>query len=359
MKQLSPYADDPEGITLPSIYDPAPADDDPWAPPGLREEEGDFPSLPRADRSPLLDPAVWRKAQGACAVELARAAMAVGRLDALVATMGQGAIARLALSETTELLWTSGMPVPADELARDLAEARAGTDLLALQQGRWAVRRLAGQGDTAELRSFLGLHRVQPEDEPPDALGSRLQGEDFDAEARGFQETMAGMQDLHPIARGAFARAAWALTDLSRDDDLLEGAVWSARIMAADCLALPFVPLGRAGRRILRRGGPPEDRLRDHCAAVTEAATAARQDLVRLQGWAERAAQMTAAIKGDNPGKIIAALMKHPQALTATIETAAGISRDTAERLLARMQAMGLVREITGTRRFRIWSANP
>ncbi len=39
------------------------------------------------------------------------------------------------------------------------------------------------------------------------------------------------------------------------------------------------------------------------------------------------------------------------------IEQAAGISRDTAERLLARMQDMGLVREITGASRFRIWAA--
>ncbi|MBA4491575.1 hypothetical protein [Paracoccus sp. S1E-3] len=351
-----------EGVSLPSIYDPAPPNDDPRAPPEFDDDgEGDFPPLPHADRRPLIDPSAWRKAQGDCALELARAAMAVGRLDALVAAMGpgmgQGAIARLALSETTELLWTAGTPVPADELARDLAEARAGTDLAALQQGRWAMRRLAGQGDTTDLRSFLGLHRVQSDDAPRDALGLRLQGEDFDAEARGFQERMAGMQDLHPIAQGAFARTAWALTDLSPEGDLLEGAAWSARTMAADCLTLPFAPLGRAGRRVLRRGGPPEARLRDHCVAVTDAATASRQDLLRLQGWAERAARMTAAIKGYDPGKIIAALITHPQALTATIETTAGISRDTAERLLTRMQAMGLVREITGTRRFRIWSA--
>ena len=33
------------------------------------------------------------------------------------------------------------------------------------------------------------------------------------------------------------------------------------------------------------------------------------------------------------------------------------ISRDTAERLLARLERMGLVREATGTRRFRLWAA--
>lgn len=42
---------------------------------------------------------------------------------------------------------------------------------------------------------------------------------------------------------------------------------------------------------------------------------------------------------------------------TAMVATAAGSSRDTAERLLARMAASGLVRELTGARRFRLWAA--
>ena len=39
------------------------------------------------------------------------------------------------------------------------------------------------------------------------------------------------------------------------------------------------------------------------------------------------------------------------------IEARAGISRDTAERLLARLRDLGLAREVTGGRRFRLWAA--
>lgn len=38
-------------------------------------------------------------------------------------------------------------------------------------------------------------------------------------------------------------------------------------------------------------------------------------------------------------------------------EECAGISRMTAERLLARMQEMVLIREVTGSRWFRVWRA--
>lgn len=343
-----------------SIYDPEPQGDDPWAP-AWEIDDPALPPLPRADRTPLLDPQAWRAGQGDCAAALASAAMAVGQLDALVVAMGQGAVARLAAMETEALLWAAGTPVAADELARDLLDARAGTDIEALQKARWAIRRLSGQGDLIDLRRFLGLHlrsdgrRVES---PADrGFFARLSDQDFDEAAAELLRDMNGQGALHPIARGAWARTAWTLADLSPEGDVIEAAVWAARVMAEGCTALPFVPLGRAWRRVRQYSGSPVDRLHEHFSAVREGATAARQALLRLQTWVGRATAMTAPIKGDSPAKVIAALTVNPQALTATIEREAGISRDTAERMLVRMQSMGLVREVTGTKRFRVWSA--
>ena len=121
-------------------------------------------------------------------------------------TAGELREAAHALNLADPRFWGGGHGVPADELARDLAEARAGTDLLALQQGRWAVRRLAGQGDTAELRSFLGLHRVQPEDLRPSDITARL----------GAPWIPAGDVEGHGVLRGQLHvadRGAAALGD--------------------------------------------------------------------------------------------------------------------------------------------------
>lgn len=289
-------------------------------------------------------------AEARCAGDLARAAMAVGRLDECVAAMGQGAAARLALREVEAMLWAAGTPLAAEEIGRDLADARAGADLGAMRAARWALRRLEGQGALDDLRGFLGLHRT---DAPglDDRLAPRPQGADFDAATAGFAEAMRGMAGAHPLRRGAFARLAWRLSDLSQDGDVIEAAVWSGRAMAADCAALAFVPMGATGRRLWPGGAGP-DRLQAHLRAVATGA-----DLIRLRDWAGRAMAATAKIKGDSAARIIAALTAHPVALTADVAAAAGVSRDSAERLLARMAGMGLVREVTGARRFRLWAA--
>ena len=53
---------------------------------------------------------------------------------------------------------------------------------------------------------------------------------------------------------------------------------------------------------------------------------------------------MTSRIKGTNPARVIAALVATPLVTAAMVAESAQVSRDTAERLLARLASMGLVR---------------
>ncbi len=313
-------------------------------------DEGDL-ALPR--------PGDWLAAQSALAVDLAHAALAVGRLEARLALMDDrtraGATRRLALIEIEEMLRAQGTPLSRDEIGLDAMAARAGTDLAAMAQARWALRRLEGQSDPARLRDFLALHRNS---DGEDATWSeRPSGAAFDAAAADFLSAMAALSGLHPLARAPAARMLWRLADLSPEAAAIEGAVWAARDMARAASGLAFLPLGRHGRAIWADGGPPERRLSRHLAAVAQGAEDAARTLDRLSAWAQAAQDATAAIKGRNPARIIAALAAHPVLHTAGVEDLAGISRDTAERLLSRMRTMGLVREITGARRFRLWAA--
>lgn len=137
--------------------------DEDWFDP-LDEADPAFPPLPRADRRVLLDPVAWRAAERDCAVDLARAAQAIGRLDGLLASLDaktrRGLIARLAFSEVVSMLWAAGTPIPQDVLIRDLADAPSSVDLEALALARWAIGRLQGRGRLEALRDFLGLHRA-------------------------------------------------------------------------------------------------------------------------------------------------------------------------------------------------------
>lgn len=313
--------------------------------------DSDQPALPR--------PADWLAAQSVLAADLAGAALAAGRLDARLSLMDgkarAGATRRLALIEIEEMLRAQGTPLSREEIGLDAMAARAGTDLHAMAQARWALRRLEGQSDPARLRDFLALHRNPDGDDVPWA--ERPVGAAFDAAAEDFLEGMAALSGIHPLARAPAARMLWRLADLSPDGAAIEGAVWAARDMARATPALAFLPLGRHGRAIWADGGLPERRLSRHLAAVAQGAEDACRMLDRLADWAETAREATAAIKGSSPARIIAALAAHPVLHTAQVEELAAISRDTAERLLSRMRGMGLVREITGARRFRLWAA--
>lgn len=309
---------------------------------------------------PVLRPDDWLAAQARLAGALARAAGAVGRLDATVAALSEdaqlGATRRLALIELEAMLWAQGTPLRREEIGRDVMEGRAGTDLEAMRLARWGMRRLEGQGTLADLRGFLGLHRSEASG-LASGLAARPVGDAFDAGAAEFLAAAGALAGLEPAARAPALRAAWRLSDLSAPECLTEPACWTARDMAGGCEVLRFVPLGRHGRAVWIDGGPPEARMQRQLLAVEQGATDARRELRRVLDWALRARDAVARIKGDNPARVVEALAAHPLMTTAMVEAATGTSRDTAERLLARMQAMGLIREITGARRFRLWTA--
>lgn len=345
--------DDPLGA--PSIYDGDRAEAAPWFAPesGTRRAAHDAP-LPRAQQAAPGAVTAWAvTAQGRHAAQMARAAMAVGRLDGLVAEMGQGALERLALREAEALSWLAGAPISGEEIAQDQLSARAGTDIDGLQTARWAVRRLMGEGPLEDLRGFLGLHRAT-QAHLPEAAHRRATGSHFDEAAREFLCACEMAGTAHAFVQAAYARHLWHLSDLSPEQDRIEGAVWAARRMAADCAALTFVPMGHAARG-LRGTGAAE--LGRYMRAIEQGAASAGADLMRVRSWAARARERTATIKGGTPARIVATLSARPLCSAGMIEQAAGVSRDTAERALKRLSALGLVREVTGGARYRLWSA--
>ncbi|MFV0303232.1 MAG: DUF1403 family protein [Paracoccus sp. (in: a-proteobacteria)] len=332
--------------------------DDYWFDP-LDEADPAFPPLPRADRRVLLDPAAWRAAERNCAVELAQAAMAIGRLDGLLAGLDEkirsGMTTRLALTEVEVMLWAAGTPIVQDVLIRDLADAPASVDLEALSLARWAIGRLQGRGRVAALRDFLGLHRTGPGRGDSDLL--RPTGESFDDESEGFAAGLATVEGCHAITRAAYGLRLWRLTGLSPDGHQMERMCWAARAMGEGAGPLVMAPMGQAGRRVWNAGGDPQAFLGTWCGAVAAGCEDGFQQTLRIMAWAERATTATARIKGGNAALVSEMLMAYPVVSAAALEAEAAISRDTAERLLARLHGLGLIRELTGARRYRLWAA--
>lgn len=322
----------------------------------IRDDIEDWP-LPRAGAPDLLALAPWLAAQSGLALALADAALAVGRLDADLAGLPPerraGFQRRLALAEAEALLWLLGRPLARDEIGRDVMDARAASDLEAMRFARWAIRRLEGQGGEG-LRDFLGLHS-QP---PAGPVMPRLTGDGFDDAALVFAEAMGRAQGLHPLARAPFALLAWRMTELSPPEEATaEALVWMARDMARGCEALKFLPIAAETRRLRSDIGPPEARMRAHLAALTAGAGTARALLRRVSEWQGRALAAMRQVKGDSPARVIAVVAAQPLVSAPDVQKVTGLSRITAERMLNRLQEQEQIREITGTRRFRLWTA--
>ncbi|MFD1480904.1 MarR family transcriptional regulator [Paracoccus nototheniae] len=313
-------------------------------------------------RLSLADPAHWLAVQGAQIIALAEACRDLGRLEATIASLPEaeasGARDRLALIEVEAMLRAQGLMLGRDEIGREMLDARSGSDPEALRLARWAVRRLEGQGVLADLAAFLGLHRRAGADAMPGPdLELRPQGREFDAAAAEFLQAADGFGVLHPLARRPALLAAWRMAGMSLPGQMVEPAVWSARHMAAGGEGLRFVPMGRHGRRIWAGYGTPADRLAAHLAAVRAGAQDSRALILRLRDWSGRARAATAGIKGDNAARVIAVLAARPFVSAMETEARAGVSRPTAERMLKRLADLGLTRDVTGHRRFRLWTA--
>lgn len=119
------------------------------------------------------------------------------------------------------------------------------------------------------------------------------------------------------------------------------------------------MPLGAAGRRVWTAGGAIEERLAGHLAAVASGARAGREEIRRLEAWSAEARVATSGIRGANAERVIAVLAARPLVSAEDVAAGAGISRMTAERMLNRIKGLGVVREIVGASRFRLWRANP
>lgn len=336
-----------DGLTLPGPFDSEEAEY-PWFLP-QDAEDGDATSLvsplPRAGRVSLVDVAGWRAAEAALSADLAELTFDLGKLSERVASAGPGAVQRLALAEASSLSWWSGDHVTADRLALWLsyrigAAEEGGQGLI---RTAWAARRLAAAGQGRGIAATLAAALGEDGRADPGLL----------ADVTSEVEALAG---INTVTMGCALCHLWRTLD-ERPDHLrgLEAAVLGARVVGRG--ALPFLPLTLTGFAALTASGSPEARLSGWINGAHRAVLSALMTLERLANWCARAESETADLSGRTPGRLIAALMTYPMLTAAQAELETVASRAAVQRNLDVLLARGLVREVTGQGRFRVWAA--
>lgn len=332
---------------------PGPGSDDPEDLPSGRNAPPRAETIANPDEVALI--ADWRQAEAGEAAHLARVAGRLGALDERLRRGPKGWRQRLALIEAADLAWIFGDRITPDRLALWTALRLSGVqeDTAALARAGWAVRRLTGgPAPEAGLADFLGRHDPEyPQDE----------ADRFTDRADSWLTLMGAARALHPITRACMGYHIWALAGLGQQGDRIEAAVTAARIAApiaaGDGQGAVFAPLVMGGAGGLRAGGRPADRLAPWLGGMERAILTAMRQLDAIEAWTARAEAAMAPLSGRTPPALRAVLSEWPFVSAPMAEALTGASRAAVQRNLSWMEARGLIREVTGQGRFRMWRA--
>lgn len=329
------------------------SEDDLWFLPGPIEEDPDYlPPGPRAEPHEIKVLDDWRKAEAGVAARLASVAGRLGSLDYRLRRGPEGWRHRLALIEAADLSWFVGDRIGPDRLALWISLRISGVqdDTAALARAGWAVRRLTGgPGPELDLSSFLDRR-------DPESLAD--EAEPFADRAGSWLDLMSQAADLHPFTRACMGFHLWSLAGLGQHGDRMEAAVTAARIAAGEGRGAVFVPLAMSGAGGLRAVGTPAERLARWLDGMEQACLTAMRYLDGIEAWSVRAEIEMTQLSGKTPPALRAVLTAWPLVSAPTAEALTGASRAAVQRNLAWMEARGLIREVTGQGRYRMWRAS-
>ncbi|WP_420583976.1 helix-turn-helix domain-containing protein [Ruegeria sp.] len=354
-KPVRPDPDeDADAVGPASIYDTdPPEDDDLWFLPPDEEEtvEVYLPPGPKADQRLLFDPRDWRAAQAELSFELADLAVTFGALDERLNAGPEGWTHRLALMDVSDLGWWTGDRISVDRLAlwTGLRIGATGDDVQALFRAGWAVRRLTSGPGPSEggwesgLTAFLD-RLAQGIEEIPEAVAD-------------LAEVMRNAEGLHPVTQAAMAFHAWRALSPGIGQDT-EAAIIAARHAATMGRGgARFMPLALSGPGALRGVGEPDEKLAAWIRGVGQAALAALLHLDRIRAWEQRARDATSGLSGRTPPLLIDVLTAWPMVSAPLAEELTKASRAAVQRNIDRFTRRGLIREVTGQGRYRVWTA--
>jgi hypothetical protein len=369
---------DDDGVPLEDMEAPENRDEaDLWFLPRPPEDEPDYlppGPEPEAREAEIID--AWRAAEAGQAAQLARVAARLGILDERLRRGPAGWRQRLALIEAADLSWWTQDRIGLDRLSLYMAlrVSTATDDAQALYRIGWTVRRLTGGPAPLTLRSGVGDietfldRRDRPgqgerfgDAKAPFRVLEMAEREAFEDRAAGWLAMMDQAEDLHPVTRACMGFHLWHVAELSPVDDLLEAAVTAARVAVAGLApsgsrpGAIFAPIAMGGGGGYRAIGDPPARLARWLNAMESATFSALRRLEEIEAWAAAAERRMAPLSGRTPPMLRALFASWPLVSVQMAEKLTGAHRATVQRNIDWMEKEGMVREVTGQGRYRMW----
>ncbi|CUI95318.1 hypothetical protein [Cognatishimia activa] len=349
-----------EGVSPPSIYesDPTP-EEDLWFLPGPPEDfaPGESPLI-FAQRETSVAPKDWSAAERSSYRGLVSAAEALARFGARLEALPSDVVERIALQSVAAILRSEGVWLKPEQIALFRAlRVSSQEETRDLERASWAVRRLIAmrKGSPIEegLRAFLGRQKVVERQALPNE--DRALGEELDSVGEDWTKQIEAMGQLHPLTRAACGLFLWRRLQITAPDEALEPMV-AAALLGADAQA-PFLPVPEGVAPLHMRASNPEEALASFYQTVERGALAALLEVERLLAWRARAKELTDDLSGRTPRSLVETSLRFPVFSAELAARLAKCAPMSARRNLKLFEERGLLKEVTGQRRYRFWSA--
>lgn len=360
--------DDDDLMMPPSIYDDEKDEEDLWfLPPEPEDDE---------DKEPFFfDSSAWFTAERNYLTELSEITFHLGMLSQKLKTLGQGALDRLIRMEAVELSWSAGERIPLDKLHFYLSLRKlpiSPEQMAILQNVTWAYRAYHKGCDPMqddirillerqELKSQEIIHpadrhlsqsSVSPSGLTSTILSSQMFTDRFDE----WFEAMSQTRHLHPVTRSALAFFMWQAIEVTGRSSLYEGAVVAQKMgRYSERNFLGLLPLASAGHPVFQRVGTIEERLARWIKGATNASLRCLLEIERVEDWYERASPVIESRRGGNLALTRQLFVDYPMISSELMTDRLDVSHATAMRLIESFTSAGLVEEVTGYSRFRLW----
>ncbi|MER5174021.1 hypothetical protein [Thioclava kandeliae] len=273
------------------------------------------------------------------AYELAATSIRWGRFIDRFKRAPKGLQQHLAIREACDLSWLGDHPVQPERVSLWLAMRTSSItyDLNALQQTAWTVRHLLSATDPLDdLQAFL--------DRKQEAGGDIDRCSAIIMQASG----------LSPIVRACYAHSIWTLAELGKHGARIEGAVLAQRLASSFTSDTGFLPMASAGSAPFS-GASAYQRLVRWLDGAGASILRAMRILDDYEHWGHLARASQAIFKVETRDALIDLFLCAPYVTTALAMDRTGLSKTSIVRHLTALQDNGIVREITGQNRFKIW----
>lgn len=307
-------------------------DDEDVEPLGTRAIQGDLPES--------LQVKMWEDAERTHTSLLADVMYEYGRMTSLVVEESDLSRSNLYLREALDLMWMAGEPLSAKDYLRYLSGGSvASTKHHAFYHTQWLHRKILTPLSPHSDDVLAYLER-----------GLSGENEEISEKVQVWRGMLSSISHLHPLTQSCYALSFWRSLSDEGGRGLIEGYLLSGKISERHGV---FIPVAMGGRGLTVPGHTVESKLLRYLESVLNGSLRILLQLRERKIWMDKVKSSTLTVRAkDEVADLCGSL---PFFTASLLRSNLNLSKKTSERVLTEMEDLGLSKEVTGQKRFKVW----